>query len=62
MRIKILNWLLLPKIELLKKKFDIKIDYLDIRNKNSLKPSLNIKNSKIFIAYYINNVRLIDNF
>ena len=59
---KITKNLLHKKIELLKKKFDIKIDYLDIRNKNSLKPSLNIKNSKIFIAYYINNVRLIDNF
>ncbi len=54
--------LLQKKIELLKEKFDIKIDYLEIRKKNSLKPSLNIKNSKIFIAYFINSVRLIDNF
>ncbi len=54
--------LLQKKIELLKKNFDIKIDYLEIRQKNNLKTSLNIKNSKIFIAYYIDKVRLIDNF
>ena len=54
--------LLQKKIELLKKNFDIKIDYLEIRKKNNLKTSLNIKNSKIFIAYFINKVRLIDNF
>ena len=42
--------------------FDIKIDYLEIRKKNNLKSSLNIRNSKIFIAYFINKVRLIDNF
>ena len=51
-----------PKKELLKKNFDIKIDYLEIRKKNNLKTSLDIKNSKIFIAYFINKVRLIDNF
>ena len=54
--------LLQKKIELLKKNFDIKIDYLEIRKKNNLKSSSIIKNSKIFIAYYINKVRLIDNF
>ena len=54
--------LLQKKIELLKKNFDIKIDYLEIRKKNNLKSSSNIKNSKIFIAYFINKVRLIDNF
>ncbi len=49
-----------------KKKFndfkDVKIEYLELRNKISLKKSLKIKNSKIFIAYYIKNIRLIDNF
>ena len=54
--------LLQKKKELLKKNFDIRIDYLEIRKKNNLKSSSNIKNSKIFIAYYINKVRLIDNF
>ena len=54
--------LLQKKIELLKKNFDIKIDYLEIRKKNNLKTSLNIKDSKIFIAYFIDKVRLIDNF
>ncbi len=41
--------------------FKIKIDYLELRNKNNLKISNKIKNSKIFIAYYINKIRLIDN-
>ena len=46
----------------LKKKYDINIDYLELRNKKNLKLTNKIKNSKIFIAYYINKVRLIDNF
>ena len=50
------------KLKLLKKNFNVKIDYLEIRKKNNLKSSSNIKNSKIFIAYFINKVRLIDNF
>ena len=54
--------LLQKKIKSLKKIFNIKIDYLEIRKKNNLKFSSNIKNSKIFIAYFINKVRLIDNF
>ena len=45
-----------------KKKYDIKIDYLEIRNTNNLRLTNKIKNAKIFIAYYINKVRLIDNF
>ncbi len=41
---------------------NIKVEYLELRNKSNLKKSSQIKNSKIFIAYYINKVRLIDNF
>ncbi len=46
----------------LKNTFGIKIDYLEIRNEKNL--SIYIKNGKfrLFIGYYINNVRLIDNF
>ena len=39
----------------------IKTDYLEIRNKNNLSKKFNRKNFKIFIAYYLKNVRLIDN-
>ncbi len=46
----------------LKKKYNIKIEYLELRNKKNLKLTNKIKNAKIFIAYYINKVRLIDNF
>ncbi len=57
----------LKKILLFKKKeliklFKIRIEYLEVRNKYNLKISNNIQNSKIFIAYYLNKVRLIDNF
>jgi len=57
----ILNLIFLKKNEL-KRKYDIKIDYLELRNTNNLKLTNKTKDSKIFIAYYINKVRLIDNF
>ena len=34
----------------------------ELRNIKNLKLTNKIKNAKIFIAYYINKVRLIDNF
>ena len=57
----ILKLLANKKNELIKT-YKINIDYLELRNSSNLKISNNIKNSKIFIAYYINKVRLIDNF
>ncbi len=39
-----------------------RIEYLEIRNKNNLTTNINKKNFKIFIAYYLGNIRLIDNF
>ena len=38
------------------------IEYLELRNKNDLSKKINKKNVKIFIAFYIQGVRLIDNF
>jgi len=55
------NLFLMKKKEL-KKKYDIKIDYLELRNTKNLRLTKKIKNAKIFVAYYINRVRLIDNF
>ncbi|MDC1082818.1 pantoate--beta-alanine ligase [Candidatus Pelagibacter sp.] len=49
------------KIDLVKN-FDIKIEYLETRNTTNLSLNIINKNFKIFIAYYIDNVRLIDNF
>ena len=46
----------------LSKKFDIKIEYLECRNTQNLSTIILKKPFKLFIAYYINNVRLIDNF
>ncbi len=40
---------------------NIDLEYLEIRNKNNLSLKFNQKNFKIFVAYYIKNVRLIDN-
>ena len=41
---------------------NMKIEYLEIRNKNNLSKKFNKNNFKIFIAYYLNKIRLIDNY
>tara|TARA_B100000700_G_scaffold88540_1_gene99761 strand:+ start:233 stop:1045 length:813 start_codon:yes stop_codon:yes gene_type:complete len=41
---------------------NIKVEYLELRNKKNLSLNYTNKNVKIFIAYYNNNIRLIDNF
>ena len=43
-------------------KFNIKIEYLECRNLMKLTTDLNNKPFKLFVSYYLNNVRLIDNF
>ena len=43
------------------KKYKIKIEYLELRDTNSLKLSNAVKTSRLFVAYYLNKVRLIDN-
>ena len=40
----------------------IKIEYLELRSIKNLKISNNVRDSRLFVAYYIDNVRLIDNF
>jgi len=44
------------------KKFNIKIDYLECRNIVDLSKNIDGKSFKLFVAYYLNKVRLIDNF
>ena len=41
---------------------NVKLEYLEIRNKLNLSKKINKKNFKIFIAYYVNGIRLIDNY
>ena len=53
---------LLKEKKRLQKTFKIKIDYMEHRNTKNLKISNNSIGSKIFISYYLNNIRLIDNF
>ena len=55
------KFLLLKKNEV-KKIYKISIEYLELRNINTLQITNNIKKSKLFIAYYLNKIRLIDNF
>ena len=43
-------------------KYKVKIDYLEVRNVTNLKTNLKNKRYKIFIAYFLNKIRLIDNF
>ena len=43
-------------------KFDLKIQYLETRNILNLKKNIFNEKYKLFIAYYIGGVRLIDNF
>ena len=41
---------------------NIKVEYLEIRNKNNLSKLYNKRNFKIFLAYYNKKIRLIDNY
>ena len=59
---KITNKLIFTKKKEIEKLYGVNIEYLELRNKKNLKLSNKINNSKIFLAYYIKNVRLIDNF
>jgi pantoate--beta-alanine ligase len=46
----------------LENKYKIKIEYLEFRNLKDLKLADFKKKFRLFLAYYINNVRLVDNF
>ncbi len=41
---------------------NIKIEYVELRNKKNLSTSFTKKNLKLFVSFYIKKVRLIDNF
>ncbi len=43
-------------------KYNIKLEYLELRNEKDLSVFKKKNKFKLFIAYYINKVRLIDNF
>jgi len=55
------NFLDIKKSQL-SKIFNINIEYFELRNLFTFKSSNTIKNSKLFISYYMDKVRLIDNF
>ena len=43
-------------------KYNIKLEYLELRNEKDLTIFKKKNKFRLFIAYYINKVRLIDNF
>ena len=45
----------------LEKKFNINIEYLELRKIYNLKLSSVTNKSRLFVAYYLNGVRVIDN-
>ena len=57
-----LKKLIFNKKKELSKTYNVNIEYLELRNKKNLKISNKIKNSNLFVAYYLNKIRLIDNF
>jgi pantoate--beta-alanine ligase len=46
----------------MQKNFKIKIEYLELRKEENLIISKKFKGSKLFVAYFLKNIRLIDNF
>ena len=56
-----INKMIKSKKESLEKNYNIKIEYLELRNKINLRKSTDTKNSNLFFAYHIKNIRLIDN-
>ena len=48
--------------DFINKNNEFNIEYLELRNKNNLSKKISKKNVKIFIAFYIQGIRLIDNF
>jgi pantoate--beta-alanine ligase len=57
-----INKLLLNEKKRIQNNFKVKIEYLELRNEKNLSLSKNSSKSKIFISYYLNGIRLIDNF
>ena len=45
----------------MQKTFKIKIEYLELRDEKKLNISKKVKGSKLFFAYYLKDIRLIDN-
>ena len=56
------NKIIRSKKNELEKLYGINIEYLEVRNQKNLRLSNKIKNSRVFLAYYLNDIRLIDNF
>ena len=56
-----INQILTIKKRELNKLYNVKLEYLELRNINNFKLSNNFKNSKIFVAFYSGRIRLIDN-
>tara|TARA_B100000989_G_scaffold289727_1_gene261974 strand:- start:21 stop:833 length:813 start_codon:yes stop_codon:yes gene_type:complete len=61
-KIKVTAKILNKKKRELSKLFKVQIQYFELRNTTNFKISNQIKKSKIFVAFFIDKIRLIDNF
>ena len=59
---KVSKKLILRKKKEIEKNYKINIEYLEMRDSRNFKVTFKTNDSKIFIAYYLNKIRLIDNF
>ena len=57
-----LSLLLKQNIKKLENLYKIQIDYLELRNEKNLKTFNKRSKYRLFIAYYVEKVRLIDNY
>ena len=57
-----INNILKNEKKLIEKKLNIKIEYLEYRSEKKLLTSNKYAGSKIFVSYYLNDIRIIDNF
>jgi len=57
-----INKFLIGEKKNIQKTFNVKIEYLELRNEKNLLLSNKSFQSKIFVSYYFKNIRLIDNF
>ena len=57
-----ITYILLKQKKLMQENFGVKIQYLELRDEKKLKISNKTDKSRIFISYYLRDIRLIDNF
>ena len=57
-----INKFLLQEKKIIKETYNVKVEYLELRNEQNLLISYKSTKSRIFLSYYLEGIRLIDNF